>query len=137
MLEKSEVTYAQDLLFTYHNADFMKDPHFLKSYELGKQTDGNNLLRNYDIHWRTHVLCWAAYHASHLEGDFFDCGVSTGIFARSLINNVGFETLTEKYNLLDTFERMAEKYSSPREMERHAILGYGKKNAIRTGGRDI
>jgi hypothetical protein len=130
LLKKSDVTYAQDLLYTFHNADFMKDPHFIESYELGKQTDGGHLLKNYDIHWRTHVQCWAAYHAAQLDGDFVDCGVSTGIFARSVINFVNFQKLNKKYYLLDTFSGMDEKYSSPREMERHEILGYGKKNGL-------
>jgi len=128
LLEKSRVTYAQDLLYTYHNADFMKEPHFLESYELGKQTDGGQLLKNNDIHWRTHVQCWAAYHAAHLEGDFVECGVRTGIFARSVVNYVGFQNLDKKFYLLDTFEGMSEKYSSPGEMEWHEQVGYGKKN---------
>ncbi|HTE24084.1 TylF/MycF/NovP-related O-methyltransferase [Flavitalea sp.] len=127
LLEKSSVTYAQDLLYTFHNADFMKDQHFLESYELGKQTDGGHLLKDYDIHWRTHVLCWAAHHAAQLEGDFVDCGVSTGIFARSVINFVNFQDLDKRYYLLDTFEGMDEKYSTPLEMERHRALGYGKQ----------
>ena len=130
LLPRSKITYAQDMLYTFHNADFIKDPHFIESYELGKQTDGGHLLKNYDIHWRTHVQCWAAYHATHLEGDFVDCGVSTGIFARSVINYVGFQNLNKKYYLLDTFEGMAEKYSTPREMERHKILGYGQKTGV-------
>lgn len=130
LLEKSRVTYAQDMLYTFHNADFIKDPHFLQSYELGKQTDGGHLLKNYDIHWRTHVQCWAAYHAAHLEGDFVDCGVSTGIFARAVINYVGFQNLDKKYYLLDTFQGMDEKYSTLREMERHQVLGYGKKTGL-------
>lgn len=130
LLKKSDVTYAQDMLYTQHNADFMKDPLFLQSYELGKQTDGGHLLKNYDIHWRTHVQCWAAAHAVHLEGDFVDCGVSTGIFARAVMNYVGFQNLQKKYYLLDTFSGMAEKYSTPKEMERHTILGYGKKAGL-------
>ena len=69
----------------------MHDKHFVESYELGKQTDGGHLLSGNDIHWRIHVLCWAAYHAMHLEGDFVDCGVNTGIFARAVINYVRFE----------------------------------------------
>ncbi len=130
LLEKSKVTYAQDLLYTFHSADFIRDSHFIESYELGKQTDGGHLLKNYDIHWRAHVLCWAAYHATHLEGDFVDCGVNTGIFARTVINYVQFQNLNKKYYLLDTFSGMAEKYSTPEEMERHKTIGYGQKSDL-------
>ncbi len=66
LLPKNQITYSHDLLYTYHNADFLKDPLFAKSYQLGKATDKEMLLKNYDIEWRIHVLCWAASsrHAS-------------------------------------------------------------------------
>jgi hypothetical protein len=60
LLKKSRLTHAEDLLYTCHNADFIKDPLFIESYDLGKQTDGGLLFANYDIRWRMHVLCWAA-----------------------------------------------------------------------------
>jgi hypothetical protein len=82
LLPKDRITYAHDLLYTYHNADFLNDPLFKEAYRLGKSTDRDQLLKNYDIEWRIHVMCWAAAHAAHLEGDFVDCGVHTGICAR-------------------------------------------------------
>lgn len=130
LLPKSEVTYAQDLLYTYNNADFMKDPLFIESYDLGKQTDNGLLIGKSDIHWRIHVLCWAAFHTKHLEGDFVDCGVGTGIFARAIINYIGFQNLNKKYYLLDTFFGMDPRYSSDYEMQRNEILGYSKKTGV-------
>lgn len=130
LLEKSKITYAHDLLFTYHNTGFMEDPLFIESYALGKKTDQDLLLKDYEIYWRIHVLCWAASHAALLEGDFVDCGVNTGIFARAIINYVGFENLDKTYYLLDTFEGMAEEYSSAGEMERHRLMNYGQKKGL-------
>ncbi len=129
LLPRAQITYAQDLLYTHHNADFMKDPFFLESYNLGKATC-SNLIKNSDIHWRIHVLCWAAFHAKHLEGDFVDCGVHTGIFARAVINYINFPETNKKYYLLDTFTGMEKRFSSEREMERNVILGYGKKTDV-------
>ncbi|OQX19494.1 MAG: hypothetical protein BWK75_05580 [Candidatus Altiarchaeales archaeon A3] len=129
LLDKSKITYAQDLLYTYHNADFMKDPLFLESYNLGKATS-SDLIKNNDIHWRIHVLCWAAFHAKHIEGDFVDCGVHTGIFARAIINYINFPETNKKYYLLDTFSGMDERFCSKKEMERNKILGYAEKKQV-------
>lgn len=130
LLPKSQITYANDLLYTYHNADFLRDPLFAESYSLGKKTDDGTLLKNYDIQWRVHVLCWAASHASKLEGDFVDCGVGSGIFARSVINYIDFNSIHKKYYLLDTYTGLDEKYSSPYEMKRNDKLGYDKRNVF-------
>jgi len=130
LLPKKGMTYSHDLLYTYHNADFLKDPLFMESYNLGKNTDEGMLLSNYDIEWRIHVLCWAAFHATHLEGDFVDCGVHTGIFARSVINYIDFPKTGKKYYLLDTFGGLSEKFSSPKELERNQKMGYEKRGDI-------
>jgi O-methyltransferase len=129
ILPKSSITYSNDLLYTFHNADFLKIPLFKESYELGKNTDGGTLLKNYDIQWRIHVLCWAATHAMHLEGDFVDCGVHTGIFARSVIHYTNFQKSNKKYFLLDTFSGLSEKYSSEEELMRNNLMGYNKEDS--------
>lgn len=128
VLPKSQITYSNDLLYTYHNADFLKDPLFMESYNLGKKTDGGTLLKDYDIEWRIHVLCWAAKHAMHLEGDFVDCGVHTGIFARAVVNYVDFNKYSKKYYLLDTFNGLDAKFSTNEELKRNAAMGYDKED---------
>ncbi len=128
LLPKSQVTYSNDLLYTFHNADFLKEPLFAESYQLGKNTDGGTLLKNYDIQWRIHVLCWAAQHAMHLEGDFADCGVHTGIFARAIVNYVNFQNSNKKYYLLDTFSGLDAKYSTEKELERNQLMGYDQED---------
>ena len=129
ILPKDKITYSNDLLYTYHNADFLNDPHFKESYRLGKETDKDTLLKNYDIQWRIHVLCWAAKHAMKLAGDFVDCGVHTGIFARAIINYVDFQKSDKKYYLLDTFDGLDAKYSSAQEMERNTTMGYDSEDS--------
>ncbi|MEN9582148.1 MAG: hypothetical protein RL641_102 [Candidatus Parcubacteria bacterium] len=126
-LKKSDVTYAHDSLYTFHNADFLKDPLFMESYRLGKETDKGMLLSNYDIEWRIHTLCWAATHAMHLEGDFVDCGVHTGIFSRAVMHFTHFEKSRKTYYLLDTFEGLSEKYSTPEEIRRNTKMGYDER----------
>jgi O-methyltransferase len=117
ILPKKMIRYGADLLYTAHNCDFIKDPRFAMAYQLGKATDVNEtVLKNYDIQWRVHVLCWAAAHAFHLEGDFVDCGVNTGIFARAVMHYTGFEQSNKTYYLLDTFSGLDERYSTAEEL---------------------
>jgi O-methyltransferase len=128
LLPKDGLTFSEDLLYTYHNADFTKDPLFIESYQLGKDTDTEGiLLKDYDIRWRIHVLCWAAYHAIHLDGDFVDCGVNTGIFSRAIINFVDFNKTCKKYYLLDTFQGLDSAYSTHTEMLRNDMYGYANQ----------
>ena len=54
VLEKKRLTYYHDLLYTYHNADFLQDPKFQQAYALSKSVDAEGLLKNYDIEWRIH-----------------------------------------------------------------------------------
>jgi len=123
VLPKKDITYANDLLYTYHNSDFIKEPKFAESYNLCKQI-GGRLLENYDIQWRVHVLCWAASHGAKLEGDFVDCGVYTGFCTMAIINFIDFENLKKKYYLMDTFQGLSEKYSTEYELGRNSELGY-------------
>jgi hypothetical protein len=81
-LAQGPLTYNQDGLATVHNCDFLNDPLFQEAYRLGEQTGSWS---NPRIHWRVHVLCWAADIASRLEGDFVECGVNRG----GLTNSAG------------------------------------------------
>ncbi|MDB5259215.1 MAG: hypothetical protein JWO73_423 [Candidatus Taylorbacteria bacterium] len=129
-LPKSRVTYSHDLLYTFHNADFLKDPLFMESYRLGKATDKEHLLNNYDIEWRIHVLCWAATHAAKIGGDFVECGVHSGISSRAVMNYTDFNKLRRRFYLLDTFEGLDKKYSTEKELRRNADMGYTKRGDI-------
>lgn len=123
VLSKKNLTYSKDLLYTQNNADFLVDQQFIKAYSHVTQLDTTGITGQ-GIEWRIHVLCWAAYHASRIEGDFVDCGVNTGLFSRSVMDYVSFEKLNKTYYLLDTFAGMDPKYSTEYEMVRHHQIGY-------------
>ena len=117
ILPTSKITYSHDLLCTWHNCDFMKDPRFISAYKAGKATDVHKtIFNNYEIYWRIHVICWAAMQAKNLEGDFVDCGVNTGIFARAVIDYINFNATGKKYYLLDTFTGLDDRYSTEKEL---------------------
>ncbi|MGZ8552910.1 MAG: TylF/MycF/NovP-related O-methyltransferase [Chitinophagaceae bacterium] len=128
LLQKDKLTYYHDLLYTYHNADFLKDPKFQAAYALSKSMDSEGLLKNYDIEWRIHVLCWAAEYASNLEGDFIDFGCRTGIFARAIHHFIDLRSLNKKYYMLDTFSGLDSRFSSGDELNSSLNVFYKKEN---------
>ncbi len=108
-------SYAQDGLYTHNNADFMNDEKFARAYAAGEATGS---WRASKIHWRVHVLCWAASIGKKLEGDFVECGVNRGGFAKTIIEYHGFRKLDKKFYLLDTYEGLKAELCSPAELER-------------------
>ena len=129
ILPKKEIKYSNDLLYTFHNADFIESPKFSEVYKQVKMI-GKKLLDNYDIQWRIHVITWFANVVKNLEGDFVDCGVNTGFCPMAVIKYTEFEKLDKKYYLFDTFYGMDPKYSSDYEMKRHNTLGYGSNDLL-------
>lgn len=128
LLPKRHITYANDLLFTYHNADFINEPKFQETYRLVKQIDNKRLLAKYDIQWRIYILCWAAEYAIKLDGNFADCGVFSGFCPRAVIHYTDFQSFNKQYFLFDTFFGLDPKYSSADELARNNKLGYQEKN---------
>src|SRR5439155_5368074 len=98
---------------SWHNVEFMEDPRFRRAYVLGKAT--GSWPGNHDIDWRVHVLCWAAHRASRMEGDFVECGVNLGGFARAVIDYVDFGMLPKTFYLLDTFNGLVDEYITEEE----------------------
>ena len=115
------ITYNQDGLATIHNCEFMREPRFAAAYALGKATGSWG---NVDIQWRAYVVCWAAQQALALAGDFVECGVNRGGYARTVIAYTGFDRLPRRFYLLDTFAGLVEKYISDDE----------RRLGIRAGG---
>ncbi|HKA84492.1 MAG TPA: TylF/MycF/NovP-related O-methyltransferase [Acidimicrobiales bacterium] len=115
-----KVTYNQDGLATTHSAPFMSDPLFLEAYEAGKSTGSWTFG---DLHWRAHVVCWAAERGASLSGDFVECGVNRGGYALTVIKYLGFERMQKTFYLLDTYDGLAERYISAEEKARGVRVG--------------
>ena len=117
--------YDQDGLRTLHNCDFMYDERFIRAYTAGEA------LKSWfggKVHWRVHVLFWAAKRALATGGDFVECGVHLGGFSRAVIEYVDFGQLTDrKFYLLDSFEGVSEAQLSEEEKAR-GILEYPYAN---------
>lgn len=116
------VSYNQDRLVTQHNCDFIEEEHFSRAYRAGEATDS---WKGEDIHWRIHVMLWAAERARHMEGDFVECGVNRGGFSRAIMEYIDFAALSpRKFYLLDTFNGLVESFISAEE----------RQNGVKTGG---
>lgn len=125
-LVQGPLTYNTDGLATRHNAEFRNHPRFAKAYAAGLKTIESRS-PGLDIAWRVHVACWAADHATKLEGDFVEFGVFTGILSRSIVEYVDFGKQTNRRLwLFDTFQGLDESKMSETELKRGLVTSYNK-----------
>ena len=109
-----KATYNQDGLVSAHFPSFMEDAKFMAAYDAGRSTGS---WPHGELHWRAHVICWAAARGASLEGDFVECGVNRGGFAMTVMKYVNFEQLGKRFFLLDTFEGLIADQLIPEERE--------------------
>ena len=118
------ITYSFDSLVTSNNCDFINDEKFAKAYDLAKAT---NPWENFNSYWRVYINCWAASKALELEGDFVECGVNTGAYARAVIEYVGLNRSNKKFYLFDTYEGIVREQLTENEIKL-GIQNYKYKN---------
>lgn len=113
-------TYSGDGYSTHHNAACLHEPKFVEAYQKGMNS-GHSIAGGGDFHieWRVYQYCWAAFHAMHLEGDFVECGVNTGICSLAVMHYTDFVKSNKKFFLFDTFEGM------PMDQFSHAEVACG------------
>ncbi len=116
-------SYNADNLMTWHKTlDFLTDPRFTAAYQRGLDS-GHKICRaagsKTDLHieWRVHVILWAASLATHLEGDFVECGVNTGMYSLALCEYLNINQLDKSLYLFDTFAGIPPEQISEREKE--------------------
>ncbi len=108
------VTYNADGLATCVNADFIKDPKFAKAYAAAHAT---NPWKHYTLQWRVYIVCYFAELAKLLEGDFVECGVNTGAYAKAVITYTDLNSLNKTFYLFDTFEGLPSEQMTMEEKE--------------------
>ena len=113
------VTYHADGLVTSGKyAPFLDSPRFMAAYN--KAINSGHFIggeKDVDLHieWRVAIACWAAQHATHLQGDFVECGVNTGILSLAVCEHVNFNSLNKTCYLFDTFAGIPESQISENE----------------------
>jgi hypothetical protein len=98
------------------NVPFLADERFMSAYRRGMNS-GHDYGKGGDIHieWRVAVSCWAARHGANLPGDFVECGVNTGIHSLAICEYVGFNALSKRFYLFDTFCGIPDEQRSAQE----------------------
>lgn len=117
-------TYNTDGLATSNNCDFITEKRFAKAYQAAKDT---NPWANFTLMWRIHVVCWAAENVKRLEGDYVECGVNTGSYARAICEYINFNSLGKQFFLMDTFSGLDEKLVTEEE-KKIGILTYNYRD---------
>ena len=103
------LSYYSDGIATVHSTAWMDQPAFAEARRRGMAT-GHRYGDELQIDWRIHTACWAASVAQHLDGDFVECGVNTGIYAAAICSFIDFAQYRDKkFYLLDTFEGLPEE----------------------------
>ncbi len=97
MPRRSGPVYEQDGLRTGHTHRFIEDPAFARAYRRAVQAAG----WDYEIHWRVHVILWAASMAQVLPGAFVECGTGRGFMASAICEHLAWRD--RRFYLFDTF----------------------------------
>ncbi len=105
-------TYADREIISRHNADFARDPEFLKAYAFAKSLSGQE--RPF---WSAYLLLWAARQASHVEGDFVECGTARGFAAASIIASIDLASARKRFLLFDSWAGLLNEQLTPGEQE--------------------
>jgi len=103
------------------NLEFFEGEKFLESYEVG--VNSGHSLGAINVKWRMATICWAVRHASHLKGDFVECGVNTGIASLTGARYIEFEKLKDKtWYLFDTFCGIPEEGLGAQERDKVDLM---------------
>jgi hypothetical protein len=105
--------YAQDDLYTVHNADFQRDPQFQDAYARGVRASWGV---DPGLAWRVHVALWAATTALRTDGDFVECGVNAGFVSSAIMHRLCWAGVPRKFYLIDTFSGPVVEQFSAEEM---------------------
>lgn len=105
-----------------HNHDFMRDPKYVKAYEVAEKALGYD----HKMFWRLHVALWCASQAQKLPGDFVECGVWRGFLATAIMNYIPWPNANKQFYLFDTWEGLDERYLTEGERNNQAKLDHFK-----------
>ena len=104
--------FTEDGLSTIHNCDFLEDTRFQRALSYAEKTDS---WHGWPMRWRAYIVCWCAEWAMRLPGDFVECGVNRGGYARMILEYVAFEDSGKRMFLFDTFRGFSDAHLRPEE----------------------
>lgn len=106
--------FLGDNLFTWgRNNSALEDSAFRESWQANALNPSD-----FAIALRRYILCCAAFHCLHLEGDFVECGTLYGTGIKTVIDYFGqenFDKLFYGYDTFDTNPVDGQKFSRQQE----------------------
>jgi hypothetical protein len=102
-------SFAGDMMIALNkNMGFMEDPRFVAAF-----VEQQPNVRESELLWRLHVLCWCARNALRLDGDFVECGVFGGFMTAVAAQYLDFGAQPKRWHLYDTFEGIPQSHLDP------------------------
>jgi hypothetical protein len=92
--------YLGDNVFTWmRNNSALDDGPFAQAWR-------SNITNAADeaVLWRRYILCCAAYHCMHVDGDFVECGVLFGTAVKTVVDFFGRDNFAKTFWGYDTFD---------------------------------
>jgi O-methyltransferase len=111
--------YKADGLGTKQKSlECITDPRFMKAWEIAAEV-GYKARHTpvADIRWRAHIAIWAMENGLHLEGDFVECGVFTGLLSLTGCHYHDFSKVEKNFWLFDTWEGVPTTHLSGEELK--------------------
>lgn len=111
-----QVIGADNMLIAMRSLSFFTDSDFgdaIRAYCYDPQ--GEALPNNLTKFWRLHVYTWCRAQALRIDGDLVECGVHMGLYSLVMMQALNFAASGRDMFLYDTFEGLAEGYSSAQE----------------------
>lgn len=99
--------YCGDSLMVWgRNLGFLNDADLRPAFDeaILNYTDTTTRKVAEELIWRKHVLLWCARNCLSVEGDFAECGVSTGFGVEVMVKALSFQNINRTYWLYDTFD---------------------------------
>ena len=90
---------GDNLLTWQRNNSALTDLAFVEAWESNIQNEADGA-----IIWRRFIMACAAYHCSHLDGDFVECGVYLGTGIKTVVDYLGGKAFPKRFYGYDTFD---------------------------------
>ncbi len=91
---------GDNLIAMSRNLAFLDDEAFMSAF---RQTVTPENTVGMGIAWRIYIFCWAAESSLKREGDFVECGVSSGTSSKIMCDYVNLNNYNKLLFLYDTF----------------------------------
>lgn len=92
--------FIGDNMFVWmRNMSALDDPAFVAAWRANVTNPADQA-----VLWRRYILCTAACHAIHLDGDFVECGTLFGTGVKTVVDYFGRTVFQRRFVAYDTFD---------------------------------